>query len=229
MLLGDQAIEPTLSDWRTASLSPAVRAAFGLIEVLTLDPDRVGVEHVSALREAGVDDDAADHAVFVCAGFNVIDRIADAVAFFVPTNFQKGVPIIARFGYRWLSGTWPADSGLPPKGPGRREGLVRRLEDAVLRSPGMLDPAVRQAIADERDVPADFATYVRKVFRHAYKVTDEDVAELRAAGRSEDEIFEATLAAALGAGRLRLRAGLAAIRSFSSRAPESSVEARSAG
>jgi alkylhydroperoxidase family enzyme len=206
-----------------------VRAALALIETLTLDPDRVGAADVDALRDAGVDDDAANHALYVCAGFNVIDRVADAVGFFVPTNFEGGVPMIARFGYRWLSGTWPSDSGLPPKGPERREGLVRRLEDAVLRSPGALTPTTRQAIADERDMPPDLAPYVEKVFRNAYKVTDEDVAALLAAGRSEDEIFEATLAAALGAGRKRLRAGLAAISSSSTRARASSAEARSVG
>ena len=57
----------------------------------------------------------------------------------------------------------------------------------------------------------ELAPYLDKVTRHAYKVTDDDVARLRAAGYDEDAIFEATLAAALGAARLRLRNGLAAL------------------
>ena len=40
------------------------------------------------------------------------------------------------------------------------------------------------------------------------RVTDEDVAELRSSGLSEDEIFELTVAAAVGAGLERLYAGL---------------------
>ena len=43
------------------------------------------------------------------------------------------------------------------------------------------------------------------------EIGPEDVQGLLQAGLSEDEIFEATVAAALGAGLKRLRAGLAAL------------------
>jgi alkylhydroperoxidase family enzyme len=87
---------------------------------------------------------------------------------------------------------------------------VRRVEEAVLRTPGALDPATREAIA-AGDRPDELAPYLDKVTRHAYKVTDDDVARVRAAGYVEDAIFEATLAAALGAARLRLQKGLDAL------------------
>lgn len=61
-------------------------------------------------------------------------------------------------------------------------------------------------------VPADFAAYFDKVVRHAYKVTDEDIAALKAAGHSEDEILELTVAAAMGAALVRLDRGLGALR-----------------
>ena len=54
--------------------------------------------------------------------------------------------------------------------------------------------------------------YRDTVRRHAYRVTDAQVDELRAAGLDEDEIFELTVAAAVGAGLDRLDAGLAAMR-----------------
>lgn len=57
--------------------------------------------------------------------------------------------------------------------------------------------------------------YVETVRRHAYRVTDRQVEELRAAGLSEDEIFELTVATAVGAGLERLEAGLAALGSGS--------------
>jgi alkylhydroperoxidase family enzyme len=50
------------------------------------------------------------------------------------------------------------------------------------------------------------------VRRHAYRVTDRDVEELKAAGFSEDEIFEHTVAAAVAAGLDRRDAGLSALR-----------------
>jgi hypothetical protein len=47
---------------------------------------------------------------------------------------------------------------------------------------------------------------------HAYKVTDSDVAQLKNAGFSEDEIFEQTVSAAVAAGLERLDAGLGTLR-----------------
>jgi hypothetical protein len=71
--------------------------------------------------------------------------------------------------------------------------------------------ALRAAAQPERPVPPDFTTYVEKVRTHAYKVTDGDVDALKAAGHSEDETFEQTIAAAVHAGLLRLDAGLRAM------------------
>ena len=50
----------------------------------------------------------------------------------------------------------------------------------------------------------ELAGYVSKVHRHAYEVTDCDVVALRESGLTEDEIFELTVAAAVGAGLRRL-------------------------
>lgn len=50
-----------------------------------------------------------------------------------------------------------------------------------------------------------------KVALHAYRITDDDVRALEAAGYSEDEVFEVTLCAALGAGLARFERGLAAL------------------
>ena len=46
----------------------------------------------------------------------------------------------------------------------------------------------------------ELAAYLEKVRTHAYKVTDADVEQLKAAGLSEDEIFEQTVAAAISEG-----------------------------
>jgi alkylhydroperoxidase family enzyme len=71
---------------------------------------------------------------------------------------------------------------------------------------------LRTAAQPDRIAPDDFAPYLDKVRRHAYKVTDRDVEELKAAGYSEDEIFEHTVSAAVAAGLERLDAGLRALR-----------------
>jgi alkylhydroperoxidase family enzyme len=75
----------------------------------------------------------------------------------------------------------------------------------------MID-ALRAAARPERPAPPEFAAYLEKVRLHAYTVTDRDIEELKAAGFSEDEIFEQTVAAAAAAGLERLDAGLGTLR-----------------
>jgi alkylhydroperoxidase family enzyme len=55
------------------------------------------------------------------------------------------------------------------------------------------------------------APYLEKVRAAAYTVTDADVEELKRAGVSEDEIFEATVAVASAEGLRRLDAALEVI------------------
>jgi alkylhydroperoxidase family enzyme len=71
---------------------------------------------------------------------------------------------------------------------------------------------LRLAAEPEREAPPEFAAYLEKVRLHAYKVTDSDVAQLKDAGFSEDEIFEQTVSAAVAAGLERLNAGMATLR-----------------
>jgi alkylhydroperoxidase family enzyme len=67
---------------------------------------------------------------------------------------------------------------------------------------------LREASQPDREQPEAARAYVEKVRRHAWRVIDADVEALRAAGLTEDEIFEATVAAAVAAGLERLEAGL---------------------
>jgi alkylhydroperoxidase family enzyme len=71
---------------------------------------------------------------------------------------------------------------------------------------------VRHAAARGKPVPEGLEGWVAKVRERAYAATDADVAALRAAGYSEDQIFEATVAAAVGAGLERFDAGVRALR-----------------
>ena len=72
--------------------------------------------------------------------------------------------------------------------------------------------ALREAAQPDRPAPDDFAAYLDKVRRHAYEVTDADVEALKAAGHSEDEIFEHSVSAAVAAGLERLDAALNVLR-----------------
>ena len=63
---------------------------------------------------------------------------------------------------------------------------------------------LRQLAAAAPSPPASMNAYLAKVRERAYTVTDADVDALRDAGLSEDEVFEHTVAAAIGEGLRRL-------------------------
>lgn len=109
---------------------------------------------------------------------------------------------------------------------GRFEALVARLREAVLGGPGVTEPRLRQAVEDRAAglsgrtgtggggarLPADLAAFADRVAGGAWRVTTEEVESLLEAGYTEDEVFEVTVSAALGAGCGRLERGLAALR-----------------
>ena len=106
--------------------------------------------------------------------------------------------------------------------------LVERLRMAVLHGQGKTESRLRQAVAARSaelaglpavppgapagaEIPANLREFVDKTALHAYRITDEEVAALRRAGYSEDEIFETAISAAIGGGLARLERGLAAL------------------
>ena len=72
----------------------------------------------------------------------------------------------------------------------------------------MADPIadLRARVAGADTPREELAPYLAKVRSGAYAVTDDDVEELKRAGLTEDEIFEATVAAATAEGLRRLDA-----------------------
>ena len=88
---------------------------------------------------------------------------------------------------------------------------VERVFRAVLGTPGATDELVRRAVESRaaaiggRSTPAAGATLPPPL------VTTADIDALKAAGFSEDAIFELTVSAALGAAAGRLERGLAVV------------------
>lgn len=63
---------------------------------------------------------------------------------------------------------------------------------------------LRAVVASSGAAPAEMTTYLEKVRDSAYMVTDGDVEQLKAAGLTEDAIFEQTVAVAIAEGLRRL-------------------------
>jgi alkylhydroperoxidase family enzyme len=80
----------------------------------------------------------------------------------------------------------------------------------VTRYDSLIDD-LREAAQPERPAPPEFAGYLEKVRREAHEITDADVQALKDAGYSDDEIFEQTVSASVGAGLHRLERGLACL------------------
>ena len=66
----------------------------------------------------------------------------------------------------------------------RYDDFRRRLVGAVLNAPGETPEALRRAVLEQGSIPPALAGYVDTVKRHAYKVTDADIAALQRAGHS---------------------------------------------
>ena len=69
------------------------------MEKLTLSPEEVGPEDIRPLRAAGLNDRAIEEVLYVCFLYNMIDRMADAFDFYVPTpeEFERHAA------YNWLT------------------------------------------------------------------------------------------------------------------------------
>ena len=100
---------------------------------------------------------------------------------------------------------------------------VQQLIDDLHSKQAVTSPELRQGITEyalqlslksnsQPDISKVWEPYLKKVTLHAYKTLGEDVDQLKQTGHSEDEIFELTLCAALGAGLARLESGLTALK-----------------
>lgn len=87
--MNEEVVAAVLNDWRTAPIDERVRATLGLLEKLTLRPGEVGPADMTPLRAAGLCDEAIAQAIHICFLFNVINRLADAFGFKLPTAEEK--------------------------------------------------------------------------------------------------------------------------------------------
>jgi len=155
-------------------------------------------------------------------------RIADALECAVPEPavFDRSAKYLLLFGYRLLSGKWFGGEPVNNPDAGNETDLAGRvdlihdpyerriclLKRAALTSSGRLSLDLRESALSCAEIPGLLGEYVSLVRSRAWDITDADVEALKQAGFEEDQIFEATVCAALGAGLARLEKGLEALR-----------------
>lgn len=101
--LGDEGmVAAVLADRDAAPIAPGLRATLAFLEKMTLRPEELGAADAEAVRAAGVSDAALDDAIAVCAAFNMINRMADALGFRLhdPASYRKMGAGLLKRGYK---------------------------------------------------------------------------------------------------------------------------------
>jgi alkylhydroperoxidase family enzyme len=172
-----------------ASARPELRAAQTFLATVTLTPDRADATGVADLPEQAVLE-----ALHVWLVFSIIGRLANAFGFILREGqLHSGTRALHRFGYRFPRFLL-ADGDTT-----RHSDAVENLRHTVLEAPATTDPGMRTAAATGGALPEPWRSYAATVRDASYKITDTDIDRLTTAGHTEEEIFEITVAAAVGA------------------------------
>jgi alkylhydroperoxidase family enzyme len=208
-----------LADWKTAPVPDRTRAALRLLEAMTLRPREIDPALVRSLQATGIDDTALRGVANSGFHYNLINRVADAFDFERPEGVAR----------ERLAHALDLASRLV-KGPAARVPFVvgadgvRRPEEVeagrirLLSAPGLTNPDLRRAVdgfvaqrwgvtrADAGPVAEGLQPYLTKLATAAYKITDDDLAGLRAAGLVDEAIYELTIVGAMSAALIGLEA-----------------------
>jgi alkylhydroperoxidase family enzyme len=77
--LGEEIWNGVAADWRSAPISPQLRATLGFLEKMTVTPNELVPADADAVLAAGVSREALIDAIHVCALFSMIVRLADSL------------------------------------------------------------------------------------------------------------------------------------------------------
>lgn len=172
-----------------ASTRPELGAARAFLATVTLTPDRADATGVTGLPEHAVLE-----ALHVNLVFNIIARLANAFGFTLREGqLHSGTRALHRFSYRFPRFLL-ADGETT-----RHSDAVENLRQAVQDAPATTHPALRTAAAIGDPLPEPWQSYATTVRDASYKITGTEIDHLTAAGHTEEEIFEVTVAAAVGA------------------------------
>lgn len=140
--------------------------------------------------------DAPPHAVREAARvtlvWEVVNRLGNAFGFALRGDqVHTGTKALNRFGYRFPGFLLAGGTNAGHEDP------VEDLRHAVFTAPAVTDPALRRS-AVTGDLAEPWSSYTALVRDASYRIVDADVDRLLVA-HTEDEVFEMTVAAAVGA------------------------------
>lgn len=77
--IDDSLKQPLIDNWRTADISPINKTILEYVEKITLAPHTITGNDIEHLKAEGLSERAIHDIVQVCAFFNYINRLADAL------------------------------------------------------------------------------------------------------------------------------------------------------
>jgi alkylhydroperoxidase family enzyme len=95
---------------------------------------------------------------------------------------------------------------------GERRALFQLIVRDACERAGRLPPETRRAAADGEQLPGATGELVERIRHAAHTVADADIAAARGEGYDDDQLYELTVATALGQSRQRLAAVLRALK-----------------
>ncbi|MEV6638949.1 hypothetical protein [Amycolatopsis sp. NPDC051371] len=177
---------------RPLDARPELLAVQRFVEDVSRDADL----DVSPLRD--LPSHAVSEALNVNLVWNIVNRLANAFGFeLLDGQLEVGTKALHRAGYRF-PGFLLADS-------------PDDLRESVFEQPARTSPELRRAAATGDGLEEPWRDYAALVRDASHRITDDDVRRLLAGGRTEEEVFEVTVAAAVGAALRSFDAGRAAL------------------
>jgi alkylhydroperoxidase family enzyme len=100
MELPGSLVQSIFDDYTTASINEKLRAMLGFLEKGTLHPSEAAND-ILPLQNIGISNQAIEDALLICALFNIIARIVDALDVAVPTpeKFAQSANFLWDHGY----------------------------------------------------------------------------------------------------------------------------------
>ncbi|MEM7156352.1 MAG: hypothetical protein AAF799_26090 [Myxococcota bacterium] len=200
-----------VEDWTTAPVTPRIRAALGLLELMTVHPLDLDEARLAELCAQGELDSAAVYGVAAIGfHFNLMNRLADAFDFQVPDAKQRArMARLLNINGLHAGRFRVANEYVTGRDGRQRPPQLEQLREDLLSKPGLTEPDVRrQADHFVREqwgvvepgtatVDAEVAPYLKKLALHAYRIMDEDMEALREHGLSDEAIYELTVTGAV--------------------------------
>ncbi len=205
-VLGKPVVQTALDTVQQANLSPKLQVTLTFLQALTQTPDTLAADQARVVLREGVTPEALEDAIAASVLFNITARCASALDYEMldDNGFDRAAKRMLVQGYAFGKGKAPAR-------PNHRE-LAEAVRRRTLEGPGETAVNLRQAMAERAAggpaVEASYDDLARQIGEAAYKVTDEQVADVVKQAGSERAAYELIVSSALGAGLHRWRRGI---------------------